>query len=516
MSRITEVPESFNQAVYMIDRHLEEGRGENIAIYYEDKTITYAELAAMVNRTGNALKDLGVEMENRVMILLPDSPEFLYTYFGAMKIGAVPVPVNTLASSSDYLYFLNNSRAKVLLVSPDMIEKITPIKEELKFLRHIIVAGQESDGYLNYDELVSGASDVLEAAETSRDDVAYWMYTSGTTGFPKGVVHLHHDIIYYMYPVCEDVLGITEKDIIFSTSKIFFSFGRNNSVETPLLYGAAVVLYPEWPDPEKAMQVVKKYRPSLFFSVPTFYSALLREIDKSGTDFDLSSVRLCLSAGEALPKGIYEQWESLFGIQILDVIGSTDVGGEYLGNSPHAVKPGSTGKLLSGYEGELRDPEGNIVPQGEVGTLWIKNDGVAERYWNNHRRSKEVIVGPWFNTGDQFYQDPDGYYWYQGREDDMLKVSGQWVSYLEIERILQDHPAVSECAVIGAPDLAGLIRIKAFVIPREGYEPAPELEKELIDFVRDTTAHFKAPRWIEFAEEFPRTATGKLQRHKLR
>jgi benzoate-CoA ligase family protein len=516
MAKVIDVPDTFNQAEFMVDRHLKEGRANNIAIYYEDQKISYAELAAMVNRTGNALKDLGLEIENRVMLILPDCPEFLYSYLGAMKIGAVPIAVNTLASPKDYAYFLNNSRAKVLVLSQDLLPKIESVKEELKHLRHIVVVGQAPDGTLSFDKLVSGASDKLKAAETSKDDMAFWMYTSGTTGFPKGVVHLHHDLIYYMYPLCEEVLEMKEGDIVFSTSKMFFSYGRNNSVETPLLYGAAVVLYPEWPDPQKIMQIVERYRPTLFFSVPTFYTALLREIDKGELAGDFSSARLCLSAGEALPEDLYERWKAKFGLPILDIVGSTDVGGEYLGNSLSKVKPGSSGRLLRGFEGELRDAAGKQVPEGEVGTLWLQNDGIANCYWNKHQRSKEVFVGQWFNTGDLFYEDAEGYFWYQGRADDMLKVSGQWVSPLEIEGILQEHPAVRESGVVGAPDTSGLVRIKAFVVPEERYQVSPELEKELVDFVRGKTAHFKAPRWVKFVQELPRTTTGKLQRHKLR
>jgi len=516
MARVMSVPDNFNQAEFLVDRHLKEGRAKNIAIYYEDQKISYAELAAMVNRTGNALKDLGVEIENRVMLILADCPEFLYSYLGTMKIGAVPVAVNTLASPQDYRYFLNDSRAKVLVLSQELLPKIESVKEELMYLRHIVVVGQASAGTLSFEKLVAGASDRLETAETSKDDMAFWMYTSGTTGFPKGVVHLHHDLIYYMYPTCEEVLEMKEGDIVFSTSKMFFSYGRNNSVETPLLYGAAVVLYPEWPDPRKVMKIVERYRPTLFFSVPTFYAALLREAEEKELVYDFSSVRLCLSAGEALPKDLYKRWKTKFGFHILDIVGSTDVGGNYLGNSLGKVKAGSSGRLLSGFEGELRDAEGKLVLQGEVGTLWLKNDGIANCYWNKHQRSKEVFVGQWFNTGDQFYQDTEGYFYYQGREDDMLKISGQWVSPLEIEGILQQHPAVRESGVVGMPNESGLIRISAFVVLNERRQVSPELERELIDFVHDRTAHFKAPSWVHFVPELPRTTTGKLQRHKLR
>ena len=516
MAKSIDVPEVFNQAQYLIDRHLDEGRAGNTAVHYEDRQITYAALSAMVNRTGNALKSLGVEIENRVMLILPDCPEFLSSYLGAMKIGAVPVPVNTLASDQDYKYFLNNSRARVLIVSEEALPKIQSIKSELKYLRNIIVVGQASDKALSYDQLTAGASDKLEPAETSKDDMAFWMYTSGTTALPKGVVHLHHDLVYYIPPFCEDILQVTKQDIVFSTSKMFFSYGRNNSLETPLMYGASAVLYPQWPDVQSVFRVIEKYRPTLFFSVPTFYAALLREVEKGEQTFDLSSIRLCLSAGEALPKSLFYDWQAKFGLQILDAVGSTDVGGIYLSNYPGEVKPGSSGKLLSGFEGKLKGEDGNIATQGDVGTLWLKNDGVASLYWNRHQRSKEVFEGEWFNTGDLFYEDGDGYLWYQGREDDMFKVSGQWTSPIEIEEILLSHPAVRESGVVGMPDASGLTRVSAYIVLNDGFQESTELKDELTGLVYDRAAHFKTPRVLHFVPELPRTTTGKLQRHKLR
>jgi len=516
MPKPTSVPDVFNQAVFLVDRHLEEGRTGRVAIRYEDRKITYGELASQVNHAGNALKDLSVEMENRVMILMPDRPEFLYTYLGAMKIGAVPIPVNTLASAQDYCYFLNDSRAKVLVVSEDLLPKVEAARKESRYLRHTVVVGQPDAGAIRYDAIMAKASDKLEAAQTSKDDMAFWMYTSGTTGLPKAVVHLHHDIVYYMYPFPDEVLKMTEKDIIFATSKMFFSYGRNASLEIPLLYGGGTVLYPRWPDTKQVFDVVSTYKPTIFFSVPTFYTTMLRELDKGNLTCDFSSVRLCISSGEPLPRDLFDRWKAKFGIQILDVVGSTDAGAQYLANRPNEVRPGSSGKILPGFEWQLRDSSGARVPKGQVGTLWFKNDGVADRYWNRHQRSKEVFLGEWFNTGDLFHEDADGYLWYQGRADDMLKVSGQWVSPLEIEETLLKHPAVRECGVVGHPDDAGLVRVRAFVVLNEPRGASPEMEKELCTFVHDRIAHFKTPRSVVFVEELPRTTTGKLQRHKLK
>ena len=510
-----DVPDVFNLGSFLTDRHIAEGRGAKTALYYLDERVTYSSLVAMVNRTGNMFKTLGLEIENRVVLVLPDSPEFFYCFLGAMKIGAVPVAVNTLASPKDYSYFLNDSRAKVLVVHESFLPKIEPIMGELRFLRKTVVVGTATAGTESYDKVVKKESADLEAAPTNKDDVAFWMYTSGTTGVPKGVVHLHHDLLSFLPPYCENVSKITEDDVVFTTSRMFFSYGRNNSFDSPLLYGAAVVLYPDWPDAAKVFQILAKYRPSILVSVPSFYNSVLREVDKDNRKIDLSFIRVCTSSGEPLPKPLFDKWKAKFGLEILDVLGSTDAGGSYLGNCAGKVKAGSAGLLLDGYKGRLVGADGKEVAVGETGTLWLSNDGTAPYYWNKHQRSKQVFQGDWFNTGDRFHQDEDGFYWYDGREDEMLKVSGQWVSPLEIEAALGQHPAVSETAVVGAPDESGLTRVKAFVVLKEGTKPSPELEKEMVNFVRDRIAHFKAPRWIEFVPEMPRTVTGKLQRHRL-
>jgi len=508
------IPEVFNQAEFLTDRHVKEGRGKNTAIYYKDQKITYEEMASMVNRCGNALRAIGVEMENRVLILLPDSPEFIYAYLGAMKIGAIPIPVNTMASPKDYAFFLADSRAKALIISDLLYKKIENVLEGKRHLKHVIVAGEKMPGTLSFGDLMASSSPELKAEETTKDDMAFWMYTSGTTGLPKGVVHLHHDLLYYMVPSCEGVFGMQEEDIVYCTSKLFFSYGRNHSLEAPFMYGASVVLWPEWSKPEEVFDVVDKYRPTIFFSVPTLYNALLRECEKRPVD--LSSVRLCISAGEALPKDIFERWSKRFGIEIIDAIGSTDVGGLYFSNREGDVRPGSSGKLLPGFTAELRDEEGMKVPVGEVGTLWLQNDGIANCYWKRHEKNKEVFLGSWFNTGDRFIEDSDGFFYYQGRADDMFKVSGQWTSPIEIENVLMQHPAVNECGVIGFPTGEGLVRVKAFIVLNEGYGAGPEMENELVEFVGGRLAHFKAPKWVSFVKELPRTTTGKLIRYRLR
>ncbi|GBF34665.1 benzoate-CoA ligase [Desulfocucumis palustris] len=514
---LVNIPEEFNLAVFLLDRHLKEGRGNNVAVYYEDKVVTYAELADMANRFGNALLNLGVEQENRVLFCLPDCPEFLAIYFGAMKIGAVPVPVSTMASPRDYLYYLNDSRAKVLVTSPELTPQFTRVQKELKYLRHFIVIGRPQPGQFSFDELINAASPRLDAAPTSKDDMAFWLYSSGTTGTPKGVVHLHHDLVHFMPPHCREVVSITREDISFSTSRLFFSYGRNNSLDAPFLCGSAVVLYPGKPEPENVFQVIEKYRPTLFYSVPSSYWAMLNYLEKSGRKFDLSSVRLCVSAGEALPGVIYERWKKIFNLEIMDGVGSTDVGMIYASNCPgRQIKPGSCGKLLSGFEGKLLDPDEVEVPPGEIGTLWLKNDGIAACYWNKHDKTKQSIHGEWFNTGDQYYLDQDGYYWYVGRSDDMLKPGGLWLSPLEVEGILLEHTAVDEVAVVAEGNESGLDKPVAFVVIKGDCESPETLEDELKKYVREKAAHYKCPRKIYFVGELPRTATGKIQRYKLR
>lgn len=513
---LVNIPEEFNLATFLLDRHIKEGRADKIAVYYEDKVVTYAELAETANRIGNALLNLGVEQENRVLLCLQDCPEFLAIYFGVMKIGAVPVPVTTMGLPKDYLYYLNDSRAKVLITSSELAPQFTQIQNELKFLRHFIVIGQPQPGQLDFYDLIKKASPELDAAPTSKDDMAFWLYSSGTTGTPKGVVHLHHDLLHFMPSHCREVVAMSEKDIIFSTSKIYFSYGRNNSLDSTFLCGAASILYPGKPEPEKIFEVIEKYRPTLFYSVPSSYWAMLNYMEKTGRKFDLSSIRLCISAGEALPKVIFERWKKIFDIEIIDGVGSTDVGAIYLSNIPGHIRPGSCGKLLPGFAGKLMDEDEQEVPRGEIGTLWVKNDGVAACYWNKHEKTKQSFYGEWFDTGDKYYQDEDGYYWYVGRADDMIKPGGLWLSPLEIEGILLEHPAVNEVAVVAEGNESGLDKPVAFVVNKEGYTPSQDLENELKEYVREKAAHYKCPRKIYFVTELPRTATGKIQRYKLR
>lgn len=508
-------PERFNAAEHFVDRNVNSGFGGKTAIYYGDETITYSEVLEKVNRTGNALLSLGVGMEDRVMLLLYDSPEFAYSFFGAMKIGAVPIPTNTMLKPADYSYLLNDSRARVLVVSRDLLPAITEISGELNYLKHIIVAGGPVDEYPGFYDLIEISSPSLTAAGTSADDTAFWLYSSGTTGFPKGAVHLHHDMVCCVENYARGVLDINENDITFSVAKLFFAYGLGNGLYFPFHVGASTVLTPQRPMPEHVFEVITKYRPTLFFGVPTSYASLL-QVEKADNKYDLKSLRCCVSAGEALPSAIYLQWEEKFGLEILDGIGSTEILHIFISNRPGKVKPGSSGLIVPGYETRIIDYDGNNVAPGHVGTLLVKGDSIAAYYWNKHKKTKETFVGEWINTGDQYYQDEDGYFWHVGRGDDMIKAGGIWVSPVEVENALMSHPAVLECGVVGSPDDDGLYKPKAYVVFKPGVKAAGELLNELRSFVKSSIAPYKYPRWIEPVQELPKTATGKIQRYRLR
>jgi len=508
-----EIPETFNMATYFIDRHVEEGRGDNVAVYYKDRKITYRELQEMVNRTGNALLGLGVEMENRVLLILLDCPEFVASYFGAIKIGAVPVPVNTMLRSSDYHYFLKDSRSKVLIISEEMLPEIEPIKDKVKYLKSIVVVG-EGGGYYSYNDITLRASPSLEAESTSKDDACFWLYSSGSTGAPKGVVHLQHDMVYSAECTAR-YFQITEKDICLSASKAFFAYGLLNSVIFPFNFGASAVFIPEPPTPEAMFEAIERYKPTIFFGVPVVFNKMLA-LANAGRKHDLSSLRMCVSAGEALPAAIYRDWKEKFGIDILDSLGSTEVGSEYIVNRVGDIRPGSSGKPVPGYEVKIVDENGDEVERGEPGVLMVKGDSIAAYYWNKHARTKQCMRGEFFYSGDIYVEDEDGYYWYQGRADDMLKSGGIWVSPVEVENVLMEHEAVAEAAVVGFKDENELERPRAFIVLRRGCEPSPRLARQLQDFAASRLALFKVPRRVEFVEELPKTATGKIQRFRLR
>src|SRR5437868_5286653 len=514
-SPLVEVPEIFNIADYLVDRHVREGRGARSAILCGDESITYAQVAERSNRVANGLRSIGLRREERVMLLLLDSPAFVYSFFAAQKLGAVPIPTNTLLKSQDYRYMLNDSRARIAIVSEPLLPQVTSIpRNELPHLERIIVVGTPTDGTSDFNELLAG-SPSLQIAETSRDDAAFWLYSSGTTGFPKGAVHLHPDILYTVVCYARGVLGITAADRTFSVAKLFFAYGLGNALTFPFAVGATTILWPGPPTPPNVYGQIERHKPTLFFSVPTNYGQLLAHKGEAA-DFDLSSIRQAVSAGEALPKALYERFRDRFGVEILDGIGSTEILHIFISNRSGRARPGSAGELVPGYEARIVDETGTDVPDGTVGNLMIKGDSTCAYYWNKHERTKDTIEGHWIRTGDKFSRDADGYYWYAGRADDMLKVGGIWVSPVEIENTMVEHPAVQEAGVIGRRDADDLEKPMAYVVLAAGHMPSPELARELQDFVRSKIAEYTRPRWIEFVEALPKTATRKTQRFKLR
>jgi benzoate-CoA ligase len=520
VSSLPNIPETFNAATYFVDRNVHEGRGAKVAIECGDQCITYDQVLERVNRVGSYLRDeLDVRPEERIVLLLLDGPEFIYSFFGAMKIGAVPIPTSTMWKPADYEYVLRDSGARVLIVSEALLPQVqaTP-RNRLRRLQEILVVGGGAGGISggrSFEELLTRGCGELEAGPTSKDAPAFWLYSSGSTGSPKGCVHLHHDMVVCAELYAKGILGISSSDRCFSVAKLFFAYGLGNALYFPFAVGATTILWPGAPAPASVYAVIEKHRPTLFFSVPTNFGMLLAH-QRQGRDFDLSSIRYAVSAGEALPAALFERFKSRFGVEILDGIGSTEILHIFISNRPGAIRPGSSGLLVPGYEAKLLDEEGRPAPRGEIGNLFILGDSTCAGYWNKHEKTKDTIDGHWIRTGDKYHQDQEGFFWYAGRADDMLKVGGIWVSPVEVENVLVEHPSVLECGVGAWQDRDELMKPLAYVVLRQGVQGTPELALELQQFVRDRLAEYKRPRWIEFLPELPKTATGKIQRYKLR
>jgi benzoate-CoA ligase family protein len=508
------LPETFNVADYLVARRVREGRGDRVVLITDDGPVTYAALDALVNRAGNALRDIGVLPEQRVGLLLYDGPAFYAAFLGAIKIGAVPIPINTLLRQSDYQFMLNDSRAVAIVVSEPLAAGLLPILHLLPCLKHVIVSGGALSGFASFEALIETASPTLTAAETHKDDPAFWLYSSGSTGTPKGTIHLQHDIVYTIDGYARGVLGISEHDRILSAAKLFFAYGLGNSLSFPLGIGAQAVVFPGRPVAGSMFGAIERHHPTIFFAVPTLYAAMLQV--ENVARFDLSSLRICVSAGEALPPEIFRRWHERFGLEIVDGIGSTEMLHMFLSNRPGSCRPGTSGVEVPGYAAKIVDEEGNAVAPGTMGTLMVSGDSAAAGYWKQHEKTKAIFQGHWVNTGDKYIRDDVGYYHYCGRTDDMLKVGGNWVSPMEVENTVLAHDAVLECAVVGAADTDGLTKPKAFVVLRPGTAANAEIAREIQSFVKSRIAPYKYPRWIEFLPELPKTATGKIQRFKLR
>ena len=508
----------FNAATYFVDRHVREGRDAAIAIECEERRISYAALFEHVNRTGSALRtELGVKPEERILLLMLDGPEMVFAFFGAIKIGAIPIPVNTLWTSADCEFVVRDSRASLLVVSAALVSRIIDVLPNCPSVRHVVAVGAAvaNDRILDFESLVRRASPELEAEPTSGDAPAFWLYSSGSTGRPKGCVHLQHDMLVCAEAYARGVLGIDASDRCFSVAKLFFAYGLGNAMYFPLAVGATSILWPGAVTPPVVYDLIERYRPTLFFSVPTHYAMLLAHRREAG-EFDLSSIRCAVSAGEALPPAVLTRFRERFGIDILDGIGSTEVLHIFISNRRGSVRPGSSGLPVPGYEARLLDEHGAPVVRGEIGSLLVKGDSTCAFYWNRHEQTKETIEGHWIRTGDHYYQDEDGYYWFAGRSDDMLKVGGMWVSPAELEHTLLEHPAVLACGVVGRADEDGLTKPLAYIVPRQQIPATPALAAELRQFARTRLAEYKRPRWVEFVDALPTTATGKVQRFKLR
>jgi benzoate-CoA ligase family protein len=510
------IPKYYNITTKLIDEKVKKGLGDKVAVYYKDKTYTYAEMQSLINKVGNALKILGVHMEERVMLVMYDSPEAMASFYGVIKIGAIPVPVNYMYTMHDYRYLLNNSRARTLIADADFIEQIEGFKEKLLYLENTIIVGEKTRAYhISFHDIVDRCSDKLDVAYTTVEDAAFWNYTSGSTGVPKAAVHLQNDVFSCIKSYGKGILGVNQDDILFSASKFFFAYGLGSSFFYPLSAGASVVLLPDRPRPETIFSTINRYHPTIFFGVPTLYSNML-EVKDAEKKYDFSSLRICTSAGEALPTEIFAEWKKRFGLEILDGIGSTELLAIFISNRPGDIKPGSSGKLVPGYQAKIVNERGNKVPVGEVGTLHVKGKSTALYYYRHSEKTKTSMLGEWFNTGDRYYRDTEGYYYYQGRGDDMLKVGGIWVSPIEVEDALVSHPAVLEAAVVAERDEHHLVKPKAYVVLKKGHRPSEKLCKDIQAFVKKSIAPYKYPRWIEFIKKLPKTSTGKIQRYKLR
>ncbi|MFP3975394.1 MAG: benzoate-CoA ligase family protein [Chloroflexota bacterium] len=510
------IPSYYNITTKLVDESVEKGLGDKIAFYYKDEKYTYKQIQSCINQVGNALHILGVHMGDRVMLSLYDSPEAVASFFGAIKIGAIPVFANYMSTADDYRYLLNNSRAGTIIAHEDFIETIEEWREKYLYLENTLVVGQKTRAFhVSFHDIVDRCSTELDVAYTTIDDHAFWNYTSGSTGVPKAAVHLQHDVFSCIENYAMGVLGIDSEDILFSASKVFFAYGLGNTLLYPLGTGAAAVLLPDRPLPETVFETIQKYDVTVFFGIPTLYANMLRVKDAE-KKYDLSSLRICTSAGEALPQDVFNEFKRRFGLEILDGIGSTELLHIFISNRPGDVKPGSTGKLVPGYSARIVDEDGNDLPDGEVGTLLVRGESTAAYYWRHHEKTKQSMLGEWFNTGDKYYRDKDGYFYYCGRADDMLKVGGIWVSPIEVEDTLVNHSDVFEAAVVEARDDSGLVKPKAYVVLKDGNKASDELAKDIQQYVKSSIAPYKYPRWIEFVDSLPKTSTGKIQRYKLR
>jgi benzoate-CoA ligase family protein len=513
-----EIPLKFNLATYFLDRPARE-HPDRTAILGEPCAVSYGELARLAARAGAALAQTGCAPGERLLVALPDSVEFIASFFGATRIGAVAVPVNSMTRAADYAYYLADSGARLAIVHAGTLPEFLPACQGASVERIVVVGAwpeaPTSEKLLQWSEWLAAAGGEVEAYATSAADTAFFLYTSGSGGQPKAAVHQHKDMLVTSLSFAHGVLGLRADDRTFSVSKLFFAYGLGNGMYFPLSAGASTLLNPERPRPEKVVELIARHRPTVFFAVPTFYAALLRELER-GLRADFSSLRLAVSAGEMLPAEIFEQFRKRFGLEILDGIGSTEMLQMFISSRPGQARPGSCGVEVPNCEAKIVDEAGAPVPVGEIGNLWVKGASAFAGYWQKPELTRRTKRGDWVVTGDKFIRSADGYYYYCGRADDMMKVAGMWVSPGEVENALLGHPLVAEAAVVGSSDAVGLMRPVAHVVLRPGAVAGLELAQEIRAYVRTRLVSYKCPQEICFREELPKTATGKIQRFRLR
>jgi benzoate-CoA ligase len=509
-----EVGPTYNAAADLIERNLGAGRAEKTAFIDDRGRYSYTELAERVSRFANLMRRSGVHPEQRILLCLHDTIDFPTAFLGAIKAGLVPVAVNTQLSPGEFAFMLADSRARVVVVSAPLLPAMNEALAQLPEPRPVtIVSGAEPQAG-SLAALLCEAPDTFDTAPTHPDEPCFWLYSSGSTGRPKGTVHIHSSLVQTAELYAIPVIGIAEGDVAFSAAKLFFAYGLGNGLTFPMAVGATSVLMAERPTPAAVSRVLREHRPTIFFGVPTLYNAMLVSPDLPRPQE--VALRRCVSAGEPLPQEIGRRWSARLGVDILDGIGSTEMLHIFLSNRPDELRYGTTGKPIPGYPLKIVDEEGRPVRRGEVGDLLVSGPTSAALYWNNRERSRSTFNGAWTRTGDKYFEDEDGYYVYCGRSDDMLKVSGMYVSPAEVEAALIAHENVLEAAVVGAPDADGLIKPKAFVVVKPGTRADDDLALALEHHAKGVLAPFKCPRWIAFLDELPKTATGKIQRFKLR
>jgi 4-hydroxybenzoate-CoA ligase len=513
----------YNAVSDFVDAHVARGLGGKTAFIDPDRTLSYGELQSRSMRFAHALRPLGVRQEDRVALLLHDAVDTPVAFWGTVRAGSIAIPLNTFLHAAQYAYILADSRATALVAAKPLARAIWPIIKQLPHLEAIILVGAAADDLKSFrgrnvqlfEDVIAKADATPFAADTVSDEVAFWLYTSGSTGDPKGVKHVHSSLMATAKLFGQGVLGISEQDVVHSAAKLFFAYGLGNAMTFPLSVGATTVLWPPRPSPDAVFEIMRKHRPTIFFAVPSLYTALLAH-PQIGKGAGSDRLRLCVSAGEAMPAHIGERWRKIVGVDVLDGIGSTELLQTFLSNRPGDIRYGSTGKPVPGYEARIVDEQGRELGADEIGELIVRGPSAGEGYWNQRAKSRRTFAGEWVYTGDKFRRDADGYYYYCGRTDDMFKVSGMWVSPFDVEAALASHEAVLEAAVIGKQDTDGLIKPKAFIVLKNGYAADDSLLEKLKLHVKEHAGAWKYPRWIELRADLPRTATGKIQRFKLR